>query len=220
MSEIQNFLHTSETDLIREWKRSSEISDALKETLFDNAIASYEWLVHNEMLFDRIRIWAMNISQYASESDEIIPVYAFFQKYAKHIMYQVRDIEISNIDIVQPMWKDAFLNECNQKILSSSVLWYIKYAMYDFYEQNPSMIQFKMPFLEIANAAWIVYILSKYWIDQWLLNKTEEERIQRRKERMAKWWIVMPVDPSSDPEVIAETIKKHLDDKNEYLNSN
>ena len=218
---VNEILTISEEELI---KKGKKISDSNKKELVNILSDEYNWiyqkLVVDNMLSERITIWAMNISQLSSDSDDIISVYAFFQKYAKHIMNLIKDINIDNIDITKENRKNNFLNECNSKIFNKSVIKYLEYAMYDFYKTNPSMIKFKQPFIEIANAAGIIYLLNKYWINKQLLKKTDEERKQRWMSRMKKWWIAFPINEKTNPEETAKEIIKQKKIRKDLQNPN
>ena len=218
---VKKLFDTPEIQLINQGKKIYNTKwSELISILSDGQKWIYDNLVVDKTLLDRITIWASNISQLPSKSEDILPIYAFFQKYAKNIMALVKDTDIQNVDVSKKHRKENFLNECNSKIFNQSVIEYVKCGMYEFYKINPWMIQFKMPFIEIANAAGIVYFLDKYWIDKTLLNKTEEEINELLEKKMKAWWIVLPVDGNSDPKETAEKLIKHIRNRKEYENPN
>lgn len=218
---VKKLFDTPEIQLINQGKKIYNTKwSELISILSDDQEWIYDKFIIDKILLDRITTWASNISQLPSENEDILPIYAFFQKYAKNIIRLLKDTDIQNVDVSKKNRKENFLNECNSKIFNQSVTEYVKYAMYEFYKINSWMIQFKWPFIEIANAAGILYFLDRYWIDKTLLNKTEEEIKKLREKKMKAWWIVFPVDGNSDPKETAEKLIKHIKNRKEYENPN
>jgi hypothetical protein len=151
---IKDLLQSDYSTLVSYGKSLPKAQQELFSTLIaDPRLDIYDPLIHEKLVRERIETAGMNLSQYSTTSEEIIPVFAFLQSFAKQVISLLLDTSILHTDPSLNDRKNNFLDECNQKIFSSEVLKVIAYNVSQFNHQFPDAVPFLYAFVEVANAA-------------------------------------------------------------------